>query len=641
MSSGFDWRMDEEDSDEPRKFNHDRRPITSLAMMVTVIVAITLVLGIWWSARDQSAKSKARLEASVQELLDMMHEAYLAGDGDLFFTYQTDDSAWLSALLRPENQAIYLAGPTVTRVEQFGNDILANIQWRQDGQTNQRIAFFQWRDGSLIQIPTVDDYWGPLEGSSQAFGRLQVHEVDRKWQREITSFVVRVIAETCGPSSSGACRANSRPFTLTIAPDFTTTAVPDQVRVPSPRLLGLDERGRPSALFWNQLRQTLETHIKPAAIRFAVSEEFLLNYQNAAVAFADVQPDIRVEIVSLEELAPDPLTWPADIDGAAIAPEERMITAGRVLDLTDYIDSDRGFNKGDFYEQIWQGAWWRGRMWFMPQAAEMRLLFYDRQAYQRAEMPEPSLRWTWEEMTGDLKNLANELEELPFRAIFLDSSHDTLFSYAFNLDNDCRGQPTVYCTKPLSSQAVKATLEWYRSLINTDSVIADLSMLSPEERDHAAINLTSPRRVILWSELPVLYEHHMLRQPIGVVPFPGSERFDGISPLWVQGSFISQLSQNPLATWEWLKFLSYQSLARQKRLVPARPSVALETNYWTKLPRPVNEAMRIAFPFTRPVLIEEYGYFSWSQLASLSSGDRTPDEAIQSMTRLRWFGRDS
>jgi ABC-type glycerol-3-phosphate transport system substrate-binding protein len=632
----------DEDGDEPPEFKRGRWPVTSLVMIAAVVVVIALAFGVWGAGRNQAAKRTERLEASVQDLLDVMYGAYLTGDGDLFFAGQAGDPAWLSAQLRPLNQFFYAAGPTVTRVEQFGNDIWANIQWQGTGadQTLQRVTFFQWRDGRLIQTPTVDSYWGPVEESNKAFGRLQLHEVDQQWERDIASFAVRVMAETCGPSASDACRAGSRPFTLTIAPDFALTAAPGQLRVPSPRLLGLDESGRPSTLSWNELRQALQAHLNPATVRFAVPEEFLNSYQEAAAVFSAEQPDVSVEIVALETLPPDPLSWPAEIDGAAMTPNERMITAGRVLDLTDFVTSDPGFDEGDFYEQIWQGSWWRERMWFMPQAADMQLLFYDRPAYQQAGLAEPSLRWTWAEMDDDLAELATMPLAASFRAIFVDPSRDTLFSYAFNLDNDCPGQATVHCTKPLSSQAVSATLEWYRSLAIADGIMADLSILPPQERDHAAINLTSPRRVILWAEAPVLYEHHMLRQPTGVVPFPGSERFDGISPLWVQGSFISQLSAHPLATWEWLKFLSYQRLARQKRLVPARPSVAIESGYWTKLPRPVSEAMRIAFPFARPVLIEERGYFPWDQLAAISSGEQTPAEAAQALVRVRWFGRD-
>ena len=49
--------------------------------------------------------------------------------------------------------------------------------------------------------------------------------------------------------------------------------------------------------------------------------------------------------------------------------------------------------------------------------------------------------------------------------------------------------------------------------------------------------------------------------------------------------------------------------------------------------------MRIAFPFARPVLIEEYGYFAWEQLAAMASGEQSPAEAAQEMDRVRWFGR--
>ena len=302
MSTGLDWKMDE-DGDEPPEFKRGRWPVTSLVMIAAVVVVIAVAFGIWGAGRERAAGREAQLEASVQNLLDILHRAYLAGDGELFFANQVAEPAWQSAQLRPENQIVYLAGPTVTRVERFGNDIWANIQWQNAGQTLQRVAFFRWRDGRLIQVPTVDAYWGSLEESDKAFGHLELHEIDQRWERDIANFAVRVIAGTCGASASGSCLSDSRPFTLTIADDFATTAAPGQVRVPSPRLLGLDEHGRPADIFWDQLRQALEAHLTPATVRFAVPEEFLLSYQDAAAAFAAAQPDIRVEIVSLESLA--------------------------------------------------------------------------------------------------------------------------------------------------------------------------------------------------------------------------------------------------------------------------------------------------------------------------------------------------
>jgi ABC-type glycerol-3-phosphate transport system substrate-binding protein len=631
----------EQDGGEPPEFKRGRWPVTSLAMVVVVLMIIALAFGIWGAGRDQAAKRAEQLEAEVQNLLDVLHGAYLNGDGELFFANQAASPAWLSAQLQPENQLVYSSGPQVTRVERFGYDLWANIQWRQGDQTLQRVAFFQQRGDRLIQIPTVEGYWGPTQESAEAFGRLTWHEIDGEWRRKIASFIKQTADEICAADAEGTCPPERWPFDLVIASDFATTAQPNQIRVPSPRLVGLDADGRPSSLFWDRLRQALIGHLAAATIQFAVPEEFLTGYQNAAAAFSAERPDIQVEILALETLPQDPLAWPADIDGAAMTPDMRLITAGRVLDLTDYAASDPAFDQRDFYEQIWQGALWQERLWFLPQAANLRLLFYDRQAYQQANLAEPSLRWTWDEMAADLNRLAALVDAGAFEAVFLDPDRDALFSYAFNIDNDCGGQATIYCAQTLSQEAVGDALSWYRSLILDDRMTVDLAPLTTAERNHTVINLTSPRNTIIWSEHPVLFEHHLLYQSLGVVPFPGSERFDGITPLAVQGSFISSASQHPLATWEWLDFLSYQSLARQKRLVPARPSVAMANNYWVNLPRPVSEAMRAAFPFARPVLIEEAGYFPWPQLAALSTGQQTPDEVLQTMARVRWFGWDS
>jgi hypothetical protein len=128
---------------------------------------------------------------------------------------------------------------------------------------------------------------------------------------------------------------------------------------------------------------------------------------------------------------------------------------------------------------------------------------------------------------------------------------------------------------------------------------------------------------------------------MGVVPFPGSDHFDGVTPLSVEGNFISQHSERPLAVWQWLKFLSYQRPAPRFRLAPARASVADQTHYWASLPRPLGEAMRTAFPFARPILLEEQAYFSWELLAAVVSGELTAVEAGQRQPKLVWFVREN
>ena len=68
--------------------------------------------------------------------------------------------------------------------------------------------------------------------------------------------------------------------------------------------------------------------------------------------------------------------------------------------------------------------------------------------------------------------------------------------------------------------------------------------------------------VVMWADEPVFYELHLQRGSLGVQPFPGSEQFDGVTPLWVEGRVISQASSRPGDVWVWLKLLSKQSIAR-------------------------------------------------------------------------------
>jgi hypothetical protein len=166
---------------------------------------------------------------------------------------------------------------------------------------------------------------------------------------------------------------------------------------------------------------------------------------------------------------------------------------------------------------------------------------------------------------------------------------------------------------------VEAALAWYGRLVSTGQM-PPVAGLTLAERSHLIVNWQSfQRRAAIWVDEPVNYEHYLLAGGIGVVPFPGSSRFDGITPLWVHGGFISQQSPNPRAVWEWLSFLSRRPLNATLRYVPARPSLAAETYFWEILPRPLSNAMRIAFPFARPVLISEKGLIGEEALSAVEA----------------------
>ena len=670
MKDQFDWFIGEEDEEAvPLRSGSGRWLARSLwFLLVTAVITATLLTS-WQIGRNRLEQSEADAETAVQALLDLEHAAFQRGDGDLYFSFYGSDPNWISSQLQPQNMQAARSGLHVTRAELHDDFIWANLAWTTNEPTNlltnqqtyQRIAFFQWQASQLTHALTVPDYWGSWKSIEQPWGGLVFTERDEDWAAEVANFVDEVISEIC----KKGCVDGRTPFILHLANDYKDTAVPNQLRISSPRLIALDESGQPADIFWETLRQRLETRLSPVTIRFALPPTelpgvHLVTYDQAAADFMAANPGITIELIKLETL-PDDLAQLAQYDGAAIKPTAAMITAGLVHDLTDLANSDPAFNAADFYKPIWQGAFWQDRLWFIPQSAAVPLIFYDITAFQQVRQPEPMLFWTWDEMADLQETVVAGQPDASFIAwSTMDANRDLLFSYAFHQQKECTpvpstvnpttnqdsitdleliGRSTTGCNGPLQPQSVAAALNWYSQMIR-DGRMPDFSQFTAAERAQAATNwLSARRRAVTWIEEPVFYEYHFLLDPIGVVPLPGSDSVEGVTPLYVDGNFISGLSQRPLAVWQWLKFLSYQPPIGRYRYVPARPSVAARVNYWTSLPRPLADPMRTAFSFSQPITIGDQAYFSWDQLTAVATNQLTPDEAARRPVPIPWFSQ--
>ena len=616
MSERFDWQIGEEEDELPPAPDTAVSPKARLWRWLSIF--IVLLLGLWWGGRgvqEQLANSERILRQQVQAALNFERDAYLAGDGDLFFSFQASDPDWFAAQLQPLNGRLYRHNPTVTQAELHDDTIWANLQWQEGAQTLQRVGFWQIQpDGSLRRQPIAPGYWGRTTFADFSWGTLRYRQTDADLAEQIGLHITGRLLTLCRAD----CPTAERPFTITLAPHFQETAAADQLVIPSPRLVGLDENGKPSDLFWQLLNNRLVDRFGKITLRFGIpAGNFpLLDYETAAARFMAQNPRLTIELVQLDNAQPTPADL-AGLDAVGAAPTADLLAAGMVRDLTSLMQTDGRFDRADFYEQLWQGAWWQERMWFMPLAGRMNVLYYDKNAYRDIGRSEPTVRWTWDEMEADMTAVSHGGEAIggSLEWGFLDVGPDALFSYAYNWGNRCE-EATVRCEQPLTP---------------------DFTMMSDVERAGVLSNWQSARRrAAIWVESPMLYELRFQLNPLGVVTFPGSDRFDGITPLWVEGAFVTSGSQRPYAAWEWLKFLTYQAPSAWFRTVPVRPSVATDSQFWGRLPRDLGNAMRTAFPFSRPILIEEQHLFSWDMLTAVQTG-AAPEQAAQLKPRLDWF----
>ena len=623
MGPGIDFNWQSEGESETNGLPPARTG-SGPSWLVAATLLVALLLGGWFGWRRWQENRLADLQADLQLVLDLEREAVAAGDGELFRDLQTNDPAWIAAQLLPRNQAFNRAVREVTRAGQSAGDAWANVVWREDGKAWQRIAFFHW-DGSQWQRSGGSaDYWGDTKRYAYEWGVLVIPESDLVWRTLVSRFIEQRLP------------ANAPQLTVSLLPQDgpalgRETPPASDVQLPSPRFWGLDEKGQPGEPFWSALAALLQP--RPTVLRFVAPDASLFRYLGLAQSFARdyLPPNYDLEIIPAGSLPADPRLWLPQVDGARLTPGEALIAAGYVRDLTDLMQHDVQFDQGDFYQQIWQAAWWQERMWMAPGHAVMNLIFYDREAFRQASLPQPQAGWTWPELTAAASQLSHVQADGSRYWGILDISADLVWSYGFSWGSGCVAGP---CLPALPPARLEAALAWYGQHVGT--ALPDVSRLDETARELAQLRWLTLGQAAMWVSSPVAYETELSRLSLGVAPFPLSEaqveaggEDAGITPLHVSGSIISQSSAYPRLMWAWLRYLSYAS-PDQLRAIPARPSVAEQTLFWRRLPDQLGQALSTAFPLARPILIGEENRITWEQLQN---------PTVPMTTRPLWFQR--
>jgi ABC-type glycerol-3-phosphate transport system substrate-binding protein len=629
MKRDFEWTFAEDkmEPDTTAASGRVRGPFWFMA--IAVFVAFILLAG-WVIGQRQLAQAEADLAQQVTVALTELQTAQTTADFDRFMALLDRDPGWRAGQLQPAWREWYGHDLTVTRALPHGALIRANVVWAENGRIHNRLLFFREERG-LPRLSAPDPaYWGPIQQQTYDWGTLHYGEIDQAWAAAIVGFVADSLAQFCpDPCPSLA---------IHLQPHWEETAVPHAIHIPSPRLVALDEQGQPADPFWELLADRLADRVAPTTVRFAVPETAVpMDYERIAADFNSQQPRIQVEIIRL----PNPQSPSPQFDGVAQTPALTQLQAGQIYDLTPFVTSDPAFDTLDYYAQIWAGAWWQERVWLLPQAAQMRLLFYDKAAYAAQELSEPLSLWTWEELVADLTQLTQGGQWG-----LLDPGADLLLSYAYDqagcsgrfASDDCRrplsacdvlvaqGQFSHIrgdgCPRPLSPSAINATWRWYLALVAEPGLLVT-PLDTPDWDREAILNnwQSAQRQSAIWVDEPVNYEHRLLLDPLGVAGFPGSDLSEGVTPLWVMGSYINAESKRPYATWQWLTYLDQQPPNRPRRLIPARPSIAQASGYWINLPPPLGRAMRSAFPFAQPVHFEEQGLFTREAITAVLTRD--------------------
>ena len=334
MAIQLDWTISEEDEEMPPEPDRPSSPWLRRGIMAALLL-LALVIGvIWW--RLYSVEAVVR--QSVQAHLDVEHQTFLDGDGDLFFSLYEEDLAFQSAQLHPEQQASHAAGWRVIKAEPHNNRIWATLTTEVKGIPQQRIAFFEQTDRGLRHIASDPKYWGQRQRREEAWGSLRFFQADAQWAEQFNAAITQSIQKA---------QLDEPPFfSVEIRSDFRVSALHYTISYPSPQLIGLDSNGEPSAAYWRGLEHAIAARLEPVIIRYALpslslGDGLASQFERLTNEFIAQYPPGRVsiELVPVDDLTGPPQEWLPTVDAALLAPTEQLIKQGMIHDLSLFADA--------------------------------------------------------------------------------------------------------------------------------------------------------------------------------------------------------------------------------------------------------------------------------------------------------------
>ncbi|MBN1402347.1 MAG: extracellular solute-binding protein, partial [Anaerolineae bacterium] len=315
-------------------------------------------------------------------------------------------------------------------------------------------------------------------------------------------------------------------------------------------------------------------------------------YRRLAKRFQEQNPDIAVDVKMLDITgagggAPSLASLAQSADCFQWFPslkDPKSLEA--ILSLDPFLEADDAFDLSGYYPQLTKQFTEQGQVWALPADVTPFVIEYNRDLFDAAGLDYPAVDWTWEEFLDTAVALTQgegEAKQYGYVAEMYESSDLMLMLQRLGAKLvDSQVDPPALT---LDDPSVIEALGWYASLHTEYKVkpafITDLSKLVGASAAYVEREgLINGGRAAMWtsSATTAAVMGPRANLNIGVAPVPA--RADGTSRasiLTTSGYFISAHTQERLACWKWITFLSGEAEAVQG--FPARRSLAESDAY--------------------------------------------------------------
>jgi len=325
-------------------------------------------------------------------------------------------------------------------------------------------------------------------------------------------------------------------------------------------------------------------------ITFAPSDFRTAPYQAAARRFHDSYPDVEVEILPLSSIISGNYLYSDALPKVAAQTDCFMLPwttwndeiLASLLPLDPLWEADTTLAKDDFYPIALKVLRIDGSLRAMPIILYPRMMYFNRQILDEAGLVYPSIDWTVSDFHWLVTELAQR-EELGLQYSYLPLPYLLADAPPFveRLGGPLIDATAVPITFRFDNPDVLAAVQWYVALTRERRVMPPWN--KGEADFDAWLGLLKGKHVALWSATALNLPESTFSPTTAMVPMPREKQ--SVTDFGLKAGFISADTKEAQTCWEWLKFLTGQSIlfSGSASGVPARRSLLESADYSTRV----------------------------------------------------------
>jgi multiple sugar transport system substrate-binding protein len=377
-------------------------------------------------------------------------------------------------------------------------------------------------------------------------------------------------------------------------------------------------------------------------------------YERLVAEFQQRHPDINVTLIHIpgqsdyrKRLGIDfAAGTPADIVLLNYRRYAAFAAKGALEPLGPYLARSTLISPGDFYTEAVDPFTWQGVLMCIPQNISSLVVYYNRDLFRAAGLPDPSPDWTWDDFLRAAQALTRDTDGDGVTDQYGLGTDVSLFRVApfiWQNGGELADNPQAPTRLALDTPAAREAIQWFVDLQVKHGVTPNAVAEAAESSESRFLNgrlgmLLNSRRGVPTYRTITDFEWD-------VAPLPRGKQRAGI--LHADAYCMAQVSKQKAAAWTFIEFANsvegQRIIATTGRTVPSLRTVAESSAFLDPQARPANSRVFLdGIPFIRTVPIME----TWVDIEDLAAeelkrafyGQATVDEAIAAATaRARPF----